>query len=262
MSKWKNSTRKTFYAMKRYLSEFCYRLLLINAYWLKRSRHFFVLDLNRKNQLFTLVGVEPRRYFQMNRKKTRIRLESGDMSTWTNEATVKMITDFLAKRFGNKALNGICHGVRTGYEVDWFLKGLPIDSTCLGTDIEPSATAHPRVVTQDFHEPRADWLSSFDFVYTNSQDHALEPRLALSTWMNQLKPNGLLLLEHSRSHGKRHINDIDVLGIETEIVPYLLLDWFKGAIYVSHKIEINMISDEHVVFVVEKSKPCDITLRL
>ena len=58
------------------------------------------------------------------------------------------------------------------------------------------------------------------------------------------------MLEHSRAHGKRYADDIDVFGVETEFVPFLFLDWFPGKYCVTNMIPINN-ENAHVVFVIE-----------
>ena len=57
-----------------------------------------------------------------------------------------------------------------------------------------------RTVQHDFHEPRDNWLGAMDFVYSNSHDHARDPERALRTWLAQLRPCGVLILEHTDYH--------------------------------------------------------------
>ena len=78
------------------------------------------------------------------------------------------------------------------------------------------------MVQHDFHEPMSGDYSGmkFDLIYSNSHDHCRNPTKALSTWLEQLSDSGCLILEHSRSHGRRYQSDIHCWGIEPEILPF------------------------------------------
>ena len=82
----------------------------------------------------------------------------------------------------------------------------------------------------DFHEERKDWMYQFDFIYTNSLDQAWKPFQAISTWLNQLKENGLLFIEHTRYHGVSGSSEMDPFGVLPEFMPYLLIDHFGMSI--------------------------------
>ena len=60
----------------------------------------------------------------------------------------------------------------------------------IGTEISDTAGQFANTVQWDFHDVNGEWVSRFDFVYSNSLDHAWNPKFALQTWLNQLNPKG------------------------------------------------------------------------
>ena len=60
-----------------------------------------------------------------------------------------------------------------------------------------------------------------------------------------------MFIEHNRSHGKKFQDDADCWGVETEILPFLLLQWFKGEAAVVDMIPIKE-SNAHYVLVITK----------
>ena len=73
-------------------------------------------------------------------------------------------------------------------------------------------------------------FEKFDFVYSNSHDQSFNPKLALGSWIKCLKVGGLLVLEHSRFHGKSRANRQDPFGVETEVLPFLVMGWFSASL--------------------------------
>lgn len=94
----------------------------------------------------------------------------------------------------------------------------------------------------------------FDFVYSNSHDKSNRPRKAFEEWAKVLRPGGLLILEHSRSHGKSHSNFQDPFGVETEIIPFLLMSWLTGKlVLVGIHTPPDLYDGAHRVFVFRHS---------
>lgn len=97
---------------------------------------------------------------------------------------------------------GICHGVRTGYEV-WRLRNL-LGIEIIGTDIAPVERAFGGVTVAqwDFHDKNPEWIGRADFVYSNSWDHSYDIEKAIKTWVEQLSHQGLLILSWTPYHAK------------------------------------------------------------
>ena len=72
-------------------------------------------------------------------------------------------------------------------------------------------------------------------MYTNSLDQSYDARNALEIWLDQIKKNGYIVIEHSEQHGVLASNKMDPFGVEANFFPYLLSDWF------GHKISISII---------------------
>lgn len=143
---------------------------------------------------------------------------------WADEATIEFLSGYLRSAVPTIRA-GLCHGSRNGAEVRWFQKHLGID--VLGTDISDTAAEHG-LIQWDFHEPRDDWNERFDFIYTNSHDHAYDPRKAFATWVAQLAPGGKLLIEHTTAHSAGGVSELDPFGVDPRVLPYVLLNFAEG----------------------------------
>ena len=106
----------------------------------------------------------------------------------------------------------------------------------------------------DFHEIKKDWENKFDIIYSNSHDQAHDPEKALKNWIKSLKKGGLLFLEHSRGHGRLRANHIDPWGVETEILPWVLINWSKKNFCIYDCIQpIDVSLQSHKIFVIRKN---------
>ena len=152
--------------------------------------------------------------------------------TWADKYNLKKISFFFKKNIKKKYINGLCHGSRNGYEQKKFMQFLP-KSKIIGTDISPTARKFQNTIQHDFHKKK--WISCFDFIYSNSLDQSYNPKLALTVWLEQIKKNGFIVLEHSEHHGIIGQGKMDPFGVEANFFPYILTDWF------GHKISISMI---------------------
>lgn len=91
----------------------------------------------------------------------------------------------------------LCHGVRNGGEMSVFNQ-LFKPEHIVGTDISPTVKKLEEtfeVYEHDFHDRLVDYVDYFDLVYTNSFDHSYAPKLALSTFNEQLVVGGYLVVE-------------------------------------------------------------------
>jgi SAM-dependent methyltransferase len=104
------------------------------------------------------------------------------------------------------ASDGICHGARNGFEVECLRQRMP-GCKVTGTDIAPTATQFKNMLVWDFHNPNPAWTGKFDFVYSNSLDHAYDPEKAVGEWLRQLKPGGCCFITHSKWHRARSRGD-------------------------------------------------------
>jgi hypothetical protein len=169
------------------------------------------------------------------RKKERI---------WTIKENIKYLCDttLRGKYLRNDSGRGLCHGVRTGKEVEWFIEYLP------GWDIigsEIGNTNSNYIVQWDFNKENPVWKNKFDFIYSNSFDHSYDLKSTIKVWIQQLKINGLLILEwdkrqeHTGEIGKR-VNKTDPVSIKLDEFTDSFPGWFDNAI-------INIIIDMPVV---------------
>lgn len=149
---------------------------------------------------------------------------------FADEKTLRFIADYLPT-----PLKGICHGTRRGMEQKWLSEMTGAD--VIGTEISETATSFPNTVQWDFHDRNEAWVGQFDFVYTNSHDHAHDPAKAITAWVEQLKPEGALVIEHTTRHTPEFADERDPFGVRPEFFPYLVAKWGAGRFAVTEILE-------------------------
>jgi|15BtaG_2_1085339.scaffolds.fasta_scaffold00099_10 SAM-dependent methyltransferase len=131
--------------------------------------------------------------FKINRKKTT--------RCFCVDAVVAVIEEHFDPRLTDpRGLFGLCHGVRTGQELDMFENAF--GGGWVGTEIFPEICDGKRILNQSFDELPASWCGAFDIVYSNSFDHSRYPRGTASTWVEALAPGGRLFVEWTEWHEK------------------------------------------------------------
>ena len=108
---------------------------------------------------------------------------------WAVEENIAAICDYLRPL---EPATGICHGTRGGYEQSWFMKYLT-DCAVLGTEIGDASAPH--TIKMDFNDEHESMIGTADFIYSNSYDHAFDPRHTINVWARQLRPGGCIILE-------------------------------------------------------------------
>jgi hypothetical protein len=71
------------------------------------------------------------------------------------------------------------------------------------------------MVVHDFNKPHEKWINKFNFVYSNSWDHAYDIEETLKIWKDQIKEKGFLILETSHKHEKEN-SELDPYRLEKE----------------------------------------------
>ena len=116
-------------------------------------------------------------------------------NVWADAENLK----FIAGMVPATASSGLCHGVRNGFEIKVFAAALP---DCLITGTEIGVPIEKFIVQWDFNKVNPAWIGRFDFIYSNSWDHAYDIAATLNVWTDQLRPGGRMFLEHSDQHVK------------------------------------------------------------
>ena len=144
-------------------------------------------------------------------------------NVWAKEENIKTIAEYLKPR---KPITGICHGVRQGWEVIWFRRYL---GTCniVGTDI--GNTKKEFIVRHDFNKPLNHDIQ-YDFIYSNSFDHAYNPKSTFNIWADQVIKGGLIILEYDRRQEhtgeiSKPVNKVDPVSIKVEELIELIPKW-------------------------------------
>ena len=158
-------------------------------------------------------------------------------NVWADERTLNRAANFLLTEFkDNSKICGICHGTRNGFELN-YLSNFSDKFEVIGTDLSTTASDFPNTFEWDFHNVKDEWVNSSEFVYSNSLDHAWKPKIALQTWLAQLKANGILIIEHTRVHGPEAASEMDPFGVRPTLVPYVLTLWFGSQITIEHTVD-------------------------
>lgn len=149
---------------------------------------------------------------------------------WACEENIKFLSEYLRMKM-RQPQRGLCHGVRTGKEVDWFNKYLD-KCKVIGTDIGKSK--HKNVVKWDFNERNNSWFREFDFIYSNSFDHAFDPGATFLTWTHQVKRGGVIILEYDRRNEhtgeiSKSINKTDPVSIKLKELIKVIPNWCHNA---------------------------------
>ena len=189
-------------------------------------------EVRKKTGEFALVSYdsyEQYREIQVRHNKRKLQV------VWADEATLDLVAERVRQEFPNATdLKGICHGTRNGFEQSFLANALSCE--VIGTEISDTASNFANTVQWDFHDTNDEWVSKFAFVYSNSLDQGWNPRQALTRWLDQLRPGGLLFIEHTRaSHEPDAATRMDPFGVKTEYLPYVLADWF------GHRISIEIM---------------------
>ena len=175
-------------------------------------------------------------------KEAQIKLNEKKIDlVWADENTLKKVSNIVTNSIENqdksqKEILGICHGTRNGFEQNFLNKVMP-NSNIIGTDISETVLKYENSVHWDFHDEKEEWLGKFDFVYSNSLDQSWRPKHALSTWLNQVKKDGVVILEHSIYHSPEHAGEGDPFGVRPTVMPYVLTEWFGHKISISHYLQ-------------------------
>jgi len=147
--------------------------------------------------------------------------------SWVKKTELKFIANRI-KYYGLK--RGICHGARTGAEVRTLRK--LTGSYIIGTDISPTAKNYEFMLQADMNfTVKKAWLGYFDFIYSNSFDHAYDPAQTITAWREQLRPGGFLFLHWGKEHSR--VNRINRIGGSNE----KLLEFMNGRFFYHAKID-------------------------
>lgn len=153
---------------------------------------------------------------------------------WADTDTLDLLGEALIELYGEGPIKGICHGTRNGFEQN-YLNDKFDSLQVIGTDISPSARDYPNSVEWDFHDANPDWLGQYDFVYSNSLDQSWQPRQALESWLGQLRPGGVVVIEYSEEQSPVAAGEMDPFGVRPQVVPYVLADWFGHRVSLSFR---------------------------
>jgi hypothetical protein len=209
-----------------------------------------IYPLKGLNHLLINRNQDQKEYFELQTKTN----ETKRTRVFASEENIDFICGFIRKRFNDKPINLLCHGTRSGFEQKMFRKYLPANSEVIGSELSPSAFGYTDTVVWDFNVLNPDWENKFDVLYSNSHDHSLNLRETLQVWLSSLNKTGFIILEHSIAHEWFKKSEPSALKFET--IPFLLLDWFNGQVFVSKIFDapkFHISSVRHQIFVISKN---------
>ena len=182
----------------RKLSSSAHGIFKLFAKITNMSLDFFVIDLKEKNPKLYRINHHDKTLYKKIQIEANIRKlgkgRGGRKTDW--EERIKLIVDNFVNDHivsSQDYIKGVCMGARDGSEVILFEKMLEIalkkmklfpTVNIIGTDISPSATLFPQMIVHDFHETMPENIGQVDFIYSNSLDQAIDPKKALSVWID------------------------------------------------------------------------------
>lgn len=197
------------------------KIFAIYNYSLQRSEKPFSLYKYKNYDEYKKIQIETN-----HRKLDRV---------FADDKTLKIIIDEIKDNFQDNKVSGICHGTRNGYELEFFINHLNAHEV-IGTEISDNAGQFKNTVMWDFHDRKEEWVSKFNFVYSNSLDQGYNPSKALNTWFEQLNLNGIMIIEHSNTSYES--SRTDPFGANEYYLSYFLSKLF------SFKASIKIIETE------------------
>lgn len=173
---------------------------------------------------------------------------------FTDQATLEHVAADIAERCPDGP--GICHGARNGWEVAK-LRELTRREV-VGTDISETAVDVPNMSVWDFNQANPDWVGKFAFVYSNSHDQAFDMWATIGVWAEQLKPGGMIYLEHTNGHTAAGSGEMDPNGVHPLFLPYMALQQGGDRYLVTRVRELDVVrggKSRHVwIFVVQPNR--------
>lgn len=149
---------------------------------------------------------------------------------WADDLTLTKVAEVVSENHApTNKIKGICHGARNGYEVNK-LREITGSNDIMGTDISETAEQFKNLITWDFHDSNPDWIGENDFIYSNSLDQSWKPMKALECWLNQIKADGVVIIEHTMYHSASGAGEGDPFGVLPEYFPYILCEHFGDSI--------------------------------
>ena len=128
-----------------------------------------------------------------------------------SKESMKQIADYIRAHVPLSKKFALCHGVNHGFEVQAFRDEFP-GVEVLGTELAPmTAKMSQWTINWDFHVVKPEWRHNADFVYSNALDHSPNPKLAVTQWMQEVAPHGVLILEwseHFSGSGRTSVTDV------------------------------------------------------
>ena len=201
--------------------------------WLRRKKLKFQAEDRSEFVKFHKFETDGQFDYKAYRAAQIGKAKSDSSDVWADQKTLDLIADYARQHIQNISFV-LCHGSKSGMESRYL--GEKLGCNFLGTDISPPEGAKD-VAEWDFHDRREEWCHSASVVYTNALDHSFDPKKALDTWIEQLAPGGLIFIEHTMLHGPQGASSSDPFGADPWIMPYLVLDWGKGAYCVRDMIK-------------------------
>ena len=141
-------------------------------------------------------------YKAVQRKLTAKKTQYGKNSlSWIDEESL-MEVNKLMHYYVTDIKTMVCHGCRSGVEVDVFQRLNP-DAKVFGTDLYGEGYKYDRIYFRemDFDNIPEEWKKYFDVIYSNSIDHSRDPINTLMAWKSELKDSGICFVNFHWGRG-------------------------------------------------------------
>jgi hypothetical protein len=161
---------------------------------------------------------------------------------WVTENQLNYLCEDISNKFSEQHIEGLCHGVKNGYELD-YIKEKVVDCNVTGTDI--IETNRTDIIQMDFHEEKKEWIGKFDFVYSNCLNHSDNHQECFELWMNYIKEGGYCYLHWSSPrHSLRQTTHEYPFGASAL--------YYEKFITKNYKIESQIKKEGMIIYVIKK----------
>ena len=141
-------------------------------------------------------------YIGLQQKLTGRKTQRGKIClSFVDQVQIMAIND-LIHSFVKEVKTIVCHGCRSGFEVDALHKLNP-DAKVFGTDVYWKGYKYDREYFRpmDFDIVPPEWIGYFDVVYSNAIDHSRNPINTLTLWKSELSKDGIICVNYYWGRG-------------------------------------------------------------
>ena len=153
----------------------------------------------KKYKLTNVLELETKRYYDSLEENTdyqeiQIKRHNSKSHIRRDFSKYKQVFDNSLSYLNEDMKEGICLGTRNEHEKECFQKLFDQNDLNLKVFSLDIAEESKSDYTMDFNTLPVDWENKWDFIYSNSIDHAISATKVYNEWYRTLKPGGVMVI--------------------------------------------------------------------